>query len=87
MNVTFNKEALSPYIKINGRKAFVNRITEFSAGCPGHFKGSTTGGSHFHIEGGKQAGGAANDWFLDWDGAEGIHFNSLKKCIQEIEAT
>ena len=71
---------------INGRQTIVKRITEIRATRPGNFEGLANG-EHFHIEGGRAAGGTSRDWFVSWAGAwDGyIKATSLVNAIKLIE--
>ena len=64
----------SKHLKVNGRFVAANgRITEITLvnGSTARWEGVASG-SAFCIFGGKAAGGASNEWFVQWD-AHGEH--------------
>ena len=68
-------------IRVNGRLTmFARRITEVRNVRPGKWEG-VANGSKFTIEGGKHAGGASNEWWLDWEG----YLNNYT-CSSAVEA-
>ncbi len=73
-------------VEINGRQTLVKRITEITKTRPGNFEGIANG-KHFHIEGGREAGGSSRDWFVAWvDVWDGyISTTSMTAAIKLIE--
>ena len=62
----------SKHLNVNGRFVAANgRITEITLVSTARWEG-VAGGSKFVIFGGKAAGGASNEWFVQWD-AHGDH--------------
>jgi hypothetical protein len=60
------------HLRVNGRLVAVDgRITEISPVSTARWEG-VAGGAAFCIFGGQDAGGASNEWFVQWD-AHGEH--------------
>ncbi len=73
---------------VNGRFArCAQRIETIKKTGNGRFDGIANG-EKFSIVGGRESGGAANEWFLHWPFAYGDNYipaNSAKSCIAMIE--
>ena len=67
-------------IKVNGRVvAFNPRTSEVPAG---RWEGLAAG-ERFVIIGGRESGGAANEWFVQWD-VHGEHMIPVKSAAQAV---
>lgn len=68
------------HLRVNGRLVAVEgRITEISPVSTSRWEG-VAGGSNFVIFGGSHAGGASNEWFVQWD-AHGEHTFQVPSAI------
>lgn len=68
-------------LNVNGRVVAIDgRISEISAVSTARWEG-VAGGSKFVISGGKAAGGASNEWFVQWD-AHGDHTFKVKSATE-----
>ena len=83
---TINLSHNTNELRVNGRLTlFPVRITEVRNVKPGKWEGVANGRS-FQIEGGKDAGGSATDWFLNWEGVlDWYKCNSAAEAIRTIE--
>lgn len=70
-------------IKINGRALYPNRITKLSKVGSGKWVGEASGYS-FTIIGGRASGGAANEWFVQWEPVGGHDFLAVKSAAAAI---
>ncbi len=52
-------------INVNGRTVFTQRVTKVTKVRPGHYVIETSQLGQWRLQGGKHAGGAANEWYLD----------------------
>ena len=75
-------------IMVNGRfVGFPGRIDELTKHGGGRWSG-VAGGEKFEIIGGKESGGASDEWFLKWPPAYGDQYAPMKsatQCIRGIE--
>ena len=74
-------------LNVNGKHIAVNgRISRLIKTQPGFWNGIANG-YEFIIFGGKQSGGAANEWFVRWDalGPDLIRCKSAVECVTLIE--
>lgn len=70
----------SKHLNVNGRLAAIDgRITEIASVSTARWEG-VAGGSKFVIFGGKEAGGASNEWFVQWD-THGEHTFKVDSAI------
>ena len=53
-------------VKINGRKKYVNRVTELEQGEYSYEWVGIASGTPFKIFGGRASGGNRNEWFVEW---------------------
>lgn len=71
-------------IRINGRKDLAGRIQSIHKTGNGKWQGSADGYA-FTIVGGREAGGASNEWFVQWE-LEGKHdFVPVKSAKAAID--
>lgn len=70
-------------IKINGRSVLVPETLTFCKLKDGQFCVEFNGRSHY-IVGGKSAGGAANEWFVDGFGGQPIAATSIRDALNLI---
>lgn len=89
--ITYKKQDMSNFcmdtVTINGRKQIANRITSITKVKNGKWVGKASG-YDFTIFGGLAAGGASNEWFVQWtlDGDHDfIKVASAKAAINHIE--
>jgi hypothetical protein len=90
-NITFKKQDMTNFcfdtISINGRKQSAMRITSIKKVGSGKWIGKASG-YDFTVFGGRDAGGASNEWFVQWalDGEHDfIKYDSAKAAINHIE--
>ena len=70
-------------IRVNGRHvSFPNRITSIEKTGPGII--GQANGSEFRIDGGKELGGAANEWYLEWPALTGSGYIKATSIIDAI---
>jgi hypothetical protein len=70
----------SKRLNVNGRFVAANgRITEITMVSTARWEGVASGAA-FCIFGGKDAGGARNDWFVQWD-AHGEHTFKVDSAV------
>ncbi len=76
-------------LNINGRKKYVGRVKSVSPAGPGKWRVSTNHLGMFTIIGGKKAGGASNEWWVESDDKSifnsHITCSSMQECIRMIE--
>lgn len=89
--ITFKKQDMASNcfdtISINGRKQLAQKITSIKKVGIGKWVGQARG-YDFTIFGGRDAGGASNEWFVQWtlDGEHDfIKYDSAKAAINHIE--
>ena len=89
--ITFTKQDAKNFcldtIRVNGRKVFSGRFEGIRKTGSGKWQGKASG-YDFTIFGGSEAGGASNEWFVQWE-LEGKHdfvrVNSAKAAIEWID--
>lgn len=88
--ITLTKQDSKNYyfdtIRLNGRKLLAGRFESIHKVGAGKWRGIASG-YEFTIRGGRDAGGTANDWYVQWK-LEGdhdpIHCKSAKDAINWI---
>ena len=84
--ITFTKQDIKhsclDTVSVNGRKILAGRFERIVKTGNGEWKGKASG-YDFTIFGGRAAGGASNEWFVQWE-LEGKH--DFVKCDSAIAA-
>lgn len=68
-------------LKINGRTKFFNVVTEVTLVKPGSYRVTTSRGDVYEVGGGRDSGGAHNEWFFN-----GPHYAGTVFCTSLVEA-
>jgi len=84
--ITLNKTDIKHFgldtIRVNSRKISAGRFEQIAKTGSGKWQGKASG-YDFTIFGGREAGGASNEWFVQWE-LEGKH--DFVKCGSAVEA-
>ena len=88
--ITFKKHDMNfsclNTVSINGRKAYAGRVEQIRKASSGKWQGKASG-YDFTIVGGTGAGGASNEWYVQWE-IEGKHdfvkVNSASAAVKWI---
>jgi hypothetical protein len=86
--ITLTKQDMKNYcldtIRVNGRKFSAGRFQRIIKTGSGKWQGQASG-YEFTIFGGREAGGASNEWFVQWE-LEGKHdFVKVNSAIAAIK--
>lgn len=90
-SITFKKQDIKNFcfdtVRVNGRAFTAKRIEAVRKAGSGTWKGRASG-YDFTILGGRESGGASNEWFVQWE-LEGKHdfvrVNSAKAALEWID--
>ena len=86
--ITLKNEGSLKALRCNGRLvAYDGRIGMIDNVSAGRWEGIASG-ELFEIVGGRDAGGASNEWYVKWApgfGENYVHFKSAMACLKAIE--
>jgi hypothetical protein len=81
--ITMKNEGIFDRIVVNGRKFNADRFEQIEKTGNGKWQGKASG-YNFTIIGGKESGGAKNEWFVNWEIDGGNDFTKCKSAIEAI---
>jgi hypothetical protein len=81
--ITIKNEGIFDRIVVNGRKFNADRFEQIEKTGNGKWQGKASG-YNFTIIGGKESGGAKNEWFVNWEINGGNDFTKCKSAIEAI---
>ena len=88
-NIIIKSDNTARRLQVNGKLVAINgRIETIAKVGNGHWKG-VAGGVGFELVGGKQSGGASNEWHVYWPvgyGDRWVQANSAVGAVKQIES-
>ena len=78
------KNACRDTVRVNGRALFAGRVEQIANTGSGKWQGIASG-YDFTIFGGRDAGGASNEWFVQWEIECKHDFVKCRSAIAAIE--
>ena len=82
-NIIIKKDGIFDWLFVNGRRVELGRFEQIEKTGNGKWQG-TASGYNFTIIGGKESGGAKNEWLVKWDVNPGCEFTECKSAIAAI---
>jgi hypothetical protein len=82
--ITMKKDGMLDWLFVNGRRINAGRFEQIEKTGNGEWQG-TASGYNFTIIGGRESGGASNEWFVKWDVNSGRDFTKCKSATEAIK--